>query len=302
MAIRVVGAGSPATLSLRPVPERGSQSDPLRGREVWHIVTDTTALAGLRSSAGAVRLLDQLRCPTLTRMRQRLVAATHEMPGEPSATAAALRMLLQWPYRTRTSLVHDVACAVDAAFQRSLLADRPEVSRTLNWVLALTLAYPGDPLVLAPVLLRVRRLPAGCSFVLPAGWPFVRLTGAAVGVGTGEQGLLHATLGNDHVDIAGFVSALERQPSRAGHSQVLTDTAPAPSRSLAQAARPGAPTRSWWNGAALGSTATGRGKHLDGALSRALEIAWEMSALHPQFVHSPGVIDRPRVTRAAHPG
>jgi hypothetical protein len=123
---------------------------------------------------------------------------------------------------------------VDATFQRSLLADRPEVSRTLGWVLALTLAYPGDPLVLAPVLLRVRRLPAGCSFVLPAGWPFARLTGAAVGVGTGEQGLLHATLGNDHVDVAGFVSALETQPSRAGHSQVLPDPAPAPSRSLAR--------------------------------------------------------------------
>jgi hypothetical protein len=235
-------------------------------------------------------------------MRQRLVAAAHEIPGEPSATAAALRMLLQWPYRTRTSLVHDVACAVDAALQRSLPADRPEVSRTLNWVLALALAYPGDPLVLAPLLLRVRRLPAGCSFVLPAGWPFVRLTGAAVGVGTGEQGLLHVTLGNDHVDVAGFVSALERQPSRAGHSQVLTGTASAPSRSLAPAARPGAPTRSWWNGAALGPTARGRGKPLDGAMSRALEIAREMSALHPQLVHSPGVIDRQRQCPGRPPG
>jgi hypothetical protein len=303
VAIRVVGAGSPTTLSLRPVPERGSPSDPLRGREVWHIVTDTTVLAGPRSPAGAVRLLDQLRCPALTRMRQRLVAAIHEVPGEPSATAAALRTLLQWPYRTRTALVHDVACAVDTAFQRGLLAGRPEVSRTLGWVLALTLAYPGDPLVLAPVLLRVRRLPAGCSFVLPAGWPFARLTGAAVGVGTGEQGRLHATLGQDHVDIAAFVSALERQPSRAGHSQILPDTAPAPSRSPtqtaqpgapAQAVRPGAPTRPWRHGAALDSTAAGTGQHLDSALSRALEIAREMSALHPQLVHSPGVIDRQR--------
>lgn len=265
VAIRVLGAGSPMTFSLRPVPEPGAGNDPLRGREVWHTVTDATVLAGPRSPAGAVRLLDQLRCPALTRMRQRLIAATHDAPGEPSATAAALGSLLQWPYRARTALVHDVACAVDAVFQNSLLTDRPEVSKTLGWVLALALAYPGDPLVLAPILLRVRRLPPGGSFVLPAGWPFARLTGAAVGVGSAEDGLLRAALGGDHGDVTGFVSALERQPTRAAQPRVLPDR---------------------------GRTAPGRAKQLrDTALERAHELARQVSALHPQLATSPDVID-----------
>jgi hypothetical protein len=275
IAIRVLGAGSPMTLSLRPVPDPGTRADPLRGREIWHTVTDTTVLAGPRSPAGAVRLLDQVRCPTLTRMRQRLIAATHDAPGEPSATAAALGTLLQWPCRARTALVHDVACAVDAAFQSSLLTDHPEVSRTLGWVLALTLAHPGDPLVLAPILLRVRRLPAGSSFVLPAGWPFARLTGAAVGVGTGEHGLLRATLGGDHGDVAPFVCALERQPSRTVQPAAL------PARGRTARGR-----------TARGRTSQGRtSQQRDDAVERALDLARQMSALHPQLATSPDVID-----------
>jgi hypothetical protein len=253
----------------------------MRGREVWHTVTDTTVLAGPRSPAGAVRLLDQLRCPTLTRMRQRLVAAAHDAPNEPSAAAAALGTLLQWPYRARTALVHDVCCAVDAALQGCLLTDRPEVSRTLGWVLALTLAYPGDPLVLAPILLRVRRLPAGSSFVLPAGWPFARLTGAAVGVGTGEVGLLRATLGGDHGDVAGFASALERQPTRAGQPRVL----------------PARPARAGRSGGAPANC----GQPADDALDRALELARQMCALHPQLTQSADIVDLRQTDRSAGP-
>jgi hypothetical protein len=257
----------------------------MRGREVWHTVTDTTVLAGPRSPAGAARLLDQLRCPTLTRMRQRLVAATHDAANEPSATAAALGTLLHWPYRARTALVHDVSCAVDAALQGCLLTDRPEVSRTLGWVLALTLAYPGDPLVLAPILLRLRRLPAGSSFVLPAGWPFARLTGAAVGVGTGEDGLLRATLGGDHGDVAGFTSALERQPTRAGQPRVL----------------PTRPARAGGSSDAPANCGQPADDALDRALDRALKLARQMCALHPQLAQSADIVDLRQTDRLAGP-
>jgi hypothetical protein len=263
VAIRVLGAGSPMTLSLRPVAEPGAPSDLLRGREVWHTVTDATVLAGPRSPAGAVRLIDQLRCPTLTRMRQRLVAATHEAAGEPSATAQALGHLLQWPHRARTCLVHDVACAVDAAFQGAVLTDRPEVSRTLGWVLALTLAYPGDPLALAPLLLRVRRLPAGSSFVLPPGWPFARLTGSAVGVGAGESSLLRARFGRDHGDADSWTAALERPLARAGQG-LPTDRRRSSTHALPA---------------------------VDAALERAFDQARQISALHPQLATSADVVD-----------
>lgn len=314
-SIRVLGAGSPMTLSLRPVPGPGSR-DPLRGREVWHTVTDTTVLAGPRSPAGAVRLLDQLRCPTLTRMRQRLVAATHDVPNEPSAAAAALGTLLQWPYRARTTLVHDIACAVDSVFTSSLMTDRPEVSRTLGWVLALALAYPGDPLVLAPVLLRSRRLPAGTSFVLPAGWPFLRLTGAAVGVSTGpgtaagtagtagtagcdagtetSAAPLCARLGNDHGDVSGLVCALERQPTRTGLPYLLTER-PGP---VAAGGAPGGrgPRGARGTRGARGSRpgnpqVTETVAPSDDALQGALELARQISSRHPQLASSPQTID-----------
>lgn len=261
-AIRVLGAGSPMVLSLRPVPDPGTPTDPLHGREVWHTVTDTTVLAGPRSPAGAVRLIDQLRCPTLTRMRQRLIAATHDAPGEPSATAQALGTLLQWPERTRTTLVGDVACAVDAAFQGSVLTDRPEASRTLGWVLALALAYPGDPLALAPLLLRGRRLPAGSSFVLPPGWPFARLTGAAVGVAAGESEPLRARLGRRHDDPDAWMTALER-PARIGQGTL-------PERRR---------------------TSTRSAPVVDAALERAFDLARQVSALHPQLATSQNVVD-----------
>lgn len=302
VAVRVLGAGSPLTLALRPVPDPGSRNDPLRGREVWHTVTDTTVLAGPRSPAGAVRLLDQLRCPTLTRMRQRLVAAAHDAQNEPSATAAALGTLLQWPYRARNTLVHDVGCAVDAALKGCLLTDRPEVSRTLGWVLALTLAYPGDPLVLAPILLRVHRLPAGSSFVLPAGWPFARLTGAAVGVGAGDDGLLRATLGGDHGDVTGFASALERQPTRANQPRLLPTRMTRPSRPSqpSRTSQPSQPSRPARAGRSASAPANG-GHPSDDALDRALELARQMCALHPQLAQSAGIIDLRQTERSPGP-
>lgn len=263
-SVRILGAGSPLTIRLRPVPEPGSR-DPLRGQEVWHTVTDATVLAGPRSPAGAVRLLDQLRCPSLAWMRQRLAAAARETPTDHITTATMVGTLLQWPHRARTTLVHDVACSVEGFFASGPTTDRPEVSRTLGWVLALTLAYPGDPLALTPILLRARRLPADSSFILPAGCPFLRLTGAAVGIGTGPDDPLEVTLGTSHGDISGLISALERQPAR-------TFLPSLPS------ARPG-------------TKGNAPCCALDGALQRAFDLARQLCAIHPQLAEPRETID-----------
>ena len=259
-SVRVLGTDSPIALRLRPVPEPGSR-DPLRGKEVWRTVTDATVLAGPRSPAGAVRLLDQLRCPAMTRMRQRLLAAAHDAPADHVATAAMLGTLLRWPRKARAALVDDVADAVEAAFTGHRAAARPEVSRALGWVLALALSYPGEPLALAPILLRTRRLPAGSSFILPAGWPFMRLAGAAIGIGTDQEELLEIPLGRDHGDVSDLVGALERQPARAGLPHLLP----------------------------AGPGDVDRAPH--GALHRAFDLARHLCAAHPQLTGSGEIID-----------
>jgi hypothetical protein len=225
-AVRTLGPDVPSSLALRlpgPVdpaePADGVVSglDPLLGNEIWRVVTPTTMLVGLRDTASAAQLLEVLDDDRLSGLRFRMSTARpasgpHDRPRAQDrmfGTMSALSTLLCWPGHARADLSVGAAQAATAALQHRRVAAHAEAALAMRWVVALAEAFPGDPMVLAPLLLKLRWFESGQEFLLPARWPSAMLSGDAVGV-SGE-GSLHVGggLGTPDADPVGFVAGLE---------------------------------------------------------------------------------------------
>ena len=85
----------------------------------------------------------------------------------------------------------------------------------MRWIVALAERFPGDPMVLAPLLLRLRWFDGGQEFLLPSRWPAALLSGDAVAVSGAGSVEVGAGLGAVDPDPIGFVASLE---PRAGKS------------------------------------------------------------------------------------
>jgi hypothetical protein len=76
---------------------------------------------------------------------------------------------------------------------------------------ALATAFPGDPMALAPLLLKLRWFEAGQDFLLPARWPSALLSGDAVAVSGSGSTQLGAGLSTVDPDGAAFIAGLEQR-------------------------------------------------------------------------------------------
>jgi hypothetical protein len=233
-ALRVMGADTKPSLGLRlPGPNDPAELvdgeittlDPLYGNEIWRAVTATTMLVGLRSTVSSGQLLEMLDCGRLTGLRFRMATARPTIGRRdwPRAqdrtfgTLCGLSTLLCWPGHARAELTARAAEAAKVALQRRRVTGHREAALVMRWVLALAEAFPGDPLVLAPLLLKLRWFEAGQEFMVPARWPLAMLAGEAVGVSGEGSVVMGAGLGAGDADPVGFVSGLE---SRAGELSV----------------------------------------------------------------------------------
>lgn len=212
--IRRVGPDSPPSLCVWLTPDPAVPEHPLAGHEVWHAVTDTLVLLGPRPTAIAGLLLDHLDDGALNPLRLRMTAAEAASSADSViGTISAVATLACWPARRRAGLVRAIEQAAVQALEDLPVDGSGAATRALRWVVKLSEDFPEDPLVLAPVLLRLRRFEAGTTYLLPPETPFAHLSGVAVGVSAAGSVRICGGLDPRAVDEATFVTAVStRQP------------------------------------------------------------------------------------------
>jgi mannose-6-phosphate isomerase class I len=212
LVARMMGAGSPPSLSVRlPSPPNGPH-DPMQGHELWHAVTDTVVLLGPRSTRMAERLLDHLTHGDLKRLRMRMSAAELNTPPDSKiGTMSAITTLACWPGKRRKELVTGVAQCVTEALVRLPVTRTGSTATALRWLVKLAEDFPEDPLALAPVLLQLRKHEAGTTYLVPPGWLHAHLSGSAVGLASVHTETVCGGLDPAAVDGGTFVTAISSE-------------------------------------------------------------------------------------------
>lgn len=182
-------------------------SDPWAKPEMLYATSPVEALAGLRHPRRAGLLVDLLDSPRAVEIRRMLVAAGHDVPEQ--ATADAVLRLATWPVADRRNWVIEVAEATRRALADPRVERDPDALQSLLWVLKLTEQHPGDPLVLAPLLLELHSLTVGETLFLPAGVPHAYLSGFAVEIMGSSDNVVRAGLTSKPVDVEGLRSWLQ---------------------------------------------------------------------------------------------
>ena len=129
----------------------------------------------------------------------------------------------------RATLRERATSRLAAALRQFAVNGRGGSATALHWVSALTRLYGDDPMVLAPLLLQVRAIPAGRPYVVPPGWAWAHLFGQSVHVVAAGATTVGGGLGAADADSEGFVAALT-----AAHQRVPVDP---DAGALAQAAQ-----------------------------------------------------------------
>lgn len=211
--VRVMDARRPPSLALRQPGGDDTGPDPLRGNEVWRALGPTTMLAGLRDTTTAAQLLEALAFGRLKGLQLRMLATGPGSTRRDQAfgTVSALSTLLCWPARDRAELTEGAEQAAASALQKRRVLAHAEAALAMRWVVALSRAFPGDPMALSPLLLRLRWFDSGEEFVLPPRWPVAVLAGEAAGVSGVGSRLAGAGLGAQPLDSFGFVAGLDHQ-------------------------------------------------------------------------------------------
>lgn len=202
-------------------PRLRSYVDPYAKPEMVVALTEFVALAGLRDTAevaGLLGLLGLLDLPALDLpVRGPMLAALgQDARGAGRAgTARAVAALATWPAPERAELASQVRRRAEALLHAPTSACEPELGvdrdtrRALEWVLALTEQHPGDPMVLAPLVLRLHRLAPGQAMFLPAGVPHAYLSGLGMEVMSASDNVVRAGLTGKRVDADALISLLD---------------------------------------------------------------------------------------------
>ena len=209
--LKILAIAEPLSLQVHPDAARAAARygtpgspyvDPYAKPELLHAIETVEALFGFRPAATAAALIGALDVPALDPVLDALAGAP-----EPSALRAALRVLTGWPDTGRAGLVADVAAAALARLARGAGG-----ATELRWVHRLAELYPGDPMVLAPLLLDMVRLAPGESLFVPAGVPHSYLSGAGVEVLAASDNVVRAGLTRKPVDVAELLAIVDCTP------------------------------------------------------------------------------------------
>lgn len=205
-------------------PERVFK-DPGHKPELICALGDFEALCGFRPAPGTARLLDALAVPLLAPWAD-------DLRAHPAAEAlpALLRRVLAEDRPTRTQLGD-----VTRALHRLAAEGGPFAEACAGYARA-TAQYPGDPGLIAALLLNHVRLTAGQALYLDAGVPHAYLRGVGVELMANSDNVLRCGLTPKHVDVDGLLAVTS---FRADEPQVLTalpgdrfeDEFPSPPRS-----------------------------------------------------------------------
>jgi mannose-6-phosphate isomerase len=171
--------------------------------ELLCALTPFEVLAGLRSPADAAALLRALSVPALASLAAGLQAA-----AAPPAAAArqpladALAAILTWPAPADLIPAVTAACA-------SLASSAGPYAAACAAVLREAARHPGDPGVVAMLLLQHVELAPGQAVFLPAGGLHAYLQGTGIEVLANSDNVIRAGLTAKHVDVPELLELLD---------------------------------------------------------------------------------------------
>ena len=193
---KVLSAGRPLSIQAHPSREQaargfsggapGDYRDPNHKPELLYALTPFSALSGFRPPLEAARLLGALGLEELEPHVQRLE----------SGGAAAYRPLLA-ALRERAGPELAVRVTRAARLAEGTNADRREA---LRWIDRIAAFHPEDPLVVAPLILRLIHLEPGQALFTGPGVPHSYLEGSGVEVMANSDNVLRLGLTSKRVE------------------------------------------------------------------------------------------------------
>jgi mannose-6-phosphate isomerase len=220
--LKVLAIARPLSLQVHPdaararaiyQPGGGSPYvDPFHKPEMLYALEATEALFGFRTAGTAAMLLGRLGCERLTGLVKTLggdgVAGSDPREADAALLHEALATLLTWPMSDRAALVAEIASA-----SGRLKADgNTDYAEAYGWLDRLVGLHPADPMVLAPLLLDVVRLPPGATLFVPAGVPHSYLSGLGVEILAASDNVLRSGLTSKRIDVAELLKVIDCRP------------------------------------------------------------------------------------------
>lgn len=219
--LKVLAAAEPLSLQAHPSAaqaERGFALEEAAGipltspqrnyRDSWHkpelicALTEFEALCGFREPSRTVHLLAALEVPAL----DHYLGLLSGQPDE-HGTRALFSSIITIPPSTLGPLLSDVLAA---CVRRVRVAD--EFATEYRTALALGERYPGDPGVLASLLLNRITLQPGQALYLPGGNLHAYLAGVGIEVMANSDNVLRGGLTPKHVDVPELMRVLDFRP------------------------------------------------------------------------------------------
>jgi mannose-6-phosphate isomerase len=184
--------------------------DPHHKPEIICALDDFDALKGFRSIDEIIVLLQKIAF-------NRLDTFIDMLSREPAEEALKrfFRSLMTLKKQEMAELTAGVA-------ERA--AERTEDDVAFRWTVALEKAYPGDPGVLAPLILNLIRLRPGQALFLPAGEIHAYLRGVGVELMANSDNVIRAGLTSKHVDVSELLSTARFKTGSPGIVKTFVDS------------------------------------------------------------------------------
>ena len=193
--------------------------DPNHKPEFLYALTPFSALSGFRPAAEAARFLAALGL-------EQLRPHVHRLESE---GAAAYRPLLKALHR-RTG-ADFASAAVDAA-HCAPTEGNPSCLEAMHWVVRIATHFPTDPLVVAPLFLRLIRLDPGEALFTGPGVPHSYLEGSALEVMANSDNVLRLGLTSKRVDAGELLDILTYETGAGAAIESVVEDHPWGTRSL----------------------------------------------------------------------
>jgi mannose-6-phosphate isomerase len=186
-----------------PQAER-SYVDPYAKPEMLLPVAEFAALAGLRPRDRIIQMLASLNVPAL-----RPVLLTLGSEAGQTGPAGVLAILATWPRAQRRALASLICERAHGLLGGTAASLDPDGQSSLEWVITLAEQHPDDPLVVAPLLLRLHRLQPGQPIYLPNGVPHAYLSGVGVEIMASSDNVVRGGLTSKRVDSQALADLLD---------------------------------------------------------------------------------------------